>query len=151
MTDGCVHLLYNSSWEFHQLAAGQLLSTQPVHYGKDRRYGPSLTCKITPAGSLSSSQPGGPPCWANPLAFGLIGTNQTNVRISALHYSYVAQAVGRVQGVHKPGSFSRGLNIVNNSTWSQNKTKHVADILQGPSLLTLFCQNIGLEKLLQSC
>jgi hypothetical protein len=26
-----------------------------------------------PAGSLSSSQPGGPPCWANPLAFDLIG------------------------------------------------------------------------------
>jgi hypothetical protein len=26
-----------------------------------------------PAGSLSSSQPGGPPCWDSPLAFGLIG------------------------------------------------------------------------------
>jgi hypothetical protein len=25
------------------------------------------------AGSLSSSQPGGPPCWVSPLAFGLIG------------------------------------------------------------------------------
>ncbi len=25
------------------------------------------------AGSLFSSQPGGPPCWDNPLAFGLIG------------------------------------------------------------------------------
>ena len=28
-----------------------------------------------PAGSLSSSQPGGPPCWTSPLAFGLIGHN----------------------------------------------------------------------------
>jgi hypothetical protein len=29
----------------------------------------AITYKITPAGSLSSSQPGGPPCWASPLAF----------------------------------------------------------------------------------
>jgi hypothetical protein len=73
MTDGCVHLLYNSSWKFHQLAAGQLLSGQPVRYGKGSRYGPSITNKITPAGSLSPSQPGGPPCWASSLTFGLIG------------------------------------------------------------------------------
>ena len=63
--------LYNSSWKFHGLAAGQLLSGQPLQYGKGRRYGPSITYNITPAGSLSSSQPGGPPCWASPLAFGL--------------------------------------------------------------------------------
>ncbi len=31
-----------------------------------RRHGPS---KLHPAGSLSSSQPGGLLCWANPLAF----------------------------------------------------------------------------------
>ncbi len=31
-----------------------------------RRHGPP---KVHPAGSLSSSQPGGPLCWANPLAF----------------------------------------------------------------------------------
>ncbi len=37
--------------------------------GMDR---PSHT-KSHPAGSLSSSQPGGQPCWASPLAFGLIG------------------------------------------------------------------------------
>ncbi len=41
--------------------------------GKGRRYGPSITDKITPDGSLSNSQPGGPPCWASPLSFGLIG------------------------------------------------------------------------------
>jgi hypothetical protein len=35
--------------------------------------GPSRT-KSHPAGSVSSSQPGGPPCWASPLAFYLIGT-----------------------------------------------------------------------------
>ncbi len=40
MTDGCVHFLYNSSWKFHQLATGQLLSGQLVWYGKGRRYGP---------------------------------------------------------------------------------------------------------------
>ncbi len=34
MTDDCVHFLYNSSWKFHQLAAGKLLSGQPVRYGK---------------------------------------------------------------------------------------------------------------------
>jgi hypothetical protein len=33
---------------------------------------PSRT-KSHPAGSLSSSQPGGPPCWASPLAIGLKG------------------------------------------------------------------------------
>ncbi len=42
---------------------------------KGRWYGQSITYKIKPAGSLSSSQPGGPPCWASPLAFGLIGVN----------------------------------------------------------------------------
>jgi hypothetical protein len=66
MTDGCVHLLYNSSWKFHQFAVGKLLSGKPVLYG------PPITYKTTPAGSLSSSQPVGPQCWAIPLAFGLI-------------------------------------------------------------------------------
>jgi hypothetical protein len=41
-----------------------------VHQG--RRHGPSITStKSVPAGSLSFSQQGGPPCWASPLAFGL--------------------------------------------------------------------------------
>ncbi|MFN9905624.1 MAG: hypothetical protein ACK56F_05780, partial [bacterium] len=65
MTDGCVHLLNNSSWKFYQLAAGQLMSGQPVRYGKGRWYGPSISYKITHAGPLSSSQPGGPPCWTS--------------------------------------------------------------------------------------
>jgi hypothetical protein len=43
-----------------------------------RRYGPSVTYKITPAGSLSSSQTGRPPFWASPLAFGLIGCGCTS-------------------------------------------------------------------------
>ncbi len=42
--------------------------TATERYGKGRRYGPS----IKHAGSLSSSQPGGPPCWTSPLFFGLI-------------------------------------------------------------------------------
>ncbi len=33
----------------------------------------SILQKIPPAGSLFSSQPGKPPCWASPLAFGLNG------------------------------------------------------------------------------
>jgi hypothetical protein len=49
MMDGCVHLLYNSSWKSHQLAAGLLLSGQLVRYGKGRRYGSSIKYKITPA------------------------------------------------------------------------------------------------------
>jgi len=73
MTDGCVHLLYNSSWKFHQLGAGQLLSGQPVRYGKGRRYGLSITYKITSAGPLSSSKQGRLLCWACHLTFGLIG------------------------------------------------------------------------------
>jgi hypothetical protein len=83
---GFVHLLYNSSMKIHQLAARQLRLGQPIRYGKGGRNGPSITYKITPAGPLSSSQPGGPPFWASPLAFGLIGidsqklnpTNQKN-------------------------------------------------------------------------
>ncbi len=40
------------------------------------RYVPSIPYKSTPAGSLSSSQPDGPPYWTSPLAFGLISVNQ---------------------------------------------------------------------------
>ncbi len=83
MMDGWVHLLNNSSWKFHQLAAGQLLLGQLVRYGKDSL---SITYKITPAESLSSSQPGGPPCWASPLAFGLIGYNPLSRQCTILLY-----------------------------------------------------------------
>jgi hypothetical protein len=69
--------IYNSNWKFHQLAAGQLLSGQAVRYGKGRRYGPSITYKITPAGSLFSSHRGGPPYWASPLVFGLTEWRRT--------------------------------------------------------------------------
>ncbi len=45
-----VQLHYNIICKFHRLAAGgQLLSGQPVRYGKARRYGPSITYKIIPA------------------------------------------------------------------------------------------------------
>jgi hypothetical protein len=46
---------------------GSSCQVQPIRHGKGRRYGPSITYKITPVGSLSFSQPGGPPCWAYPL------------------------------------------------------------------------------------
>jgi hypothetical protein len=36
-------------------------------------YGLFITYKIKPAGSISSCQPGGPPCWVSPLAFDLLG------------------------------------------------------------------------------
>ncbi len=59
----------------HQLAAVQLLSGQPVRQGEGRQSACPSLYKITPAGSLSSSQPGGPPCWTSPLAFGRIGVS----------------------------------------------------------------------------
>jgi hypothetical protein len=42
--DGCVHLLYNSSWKFRQVAAGSSCQSSQ-----------SMTYKITPAGSQISS------------------------------------------------------------------------------------------------
>jgi len=61
-------------------AAGIAISSQLGSSCQGNRYGaekaggtaPSIMYKITPAGSLSSSQPCGPPCWASPLAFSLI-------------------------------------------------------------------------------
>jgi hypothetical protein len=53
-------------------------SCQDNRYGTENVYGtvrcgPSITDKITPVGSLSSSQPGGPPCWASSLVFPSLG------------------------------------------------------------------------------
>jgi hypothetical protein len=59
MTGGCVHLLYTSSWKFHHLAAGQLLSGQQVQYRKDRLFGPSIMYKShLPGHSLLAGQEG---------------------------------------------------------------------------------------------
>jgi hypothetical protein len=54
-----------------------------VHQG--RRHGPSITNKITPCWlghSPPASQPGGPPCWVSPLAFGLIDQSYLYVVVS---------------------------------------------------------------------
>ncbi len=69
-----VHLLCNSRWAASVRANGTVW--------KGRRYSPY---KITTAGSLSFSRPGGPPCWANPLAFDLIcqDTNQMSLTVCA--------------------------------------------------------------------
>jgi hypothetical protein len=56
-------------------------SYQGNRYGKEKAGG---TYKITPACSLSSSQPGGPPCWASPLDFGPIGFNIEKYTVSRL-------------------------------------------------------------------
>ncbi len=73
---GCVHLLYKSIQNFLQVEAGHLLSGQLVRYGKGRRYTARPTSTRSHlSGSLSSSQHGGPPWWASPLAFGLIVYN----------------------------------------------------------------------------
>jgi hypothetical protein len=63
--------------------------------GMDR---PSRT-KSHPAGSLSSSQPGGSPCWAGPLAFGLIGDNSFSPHPSPLlSFLSVKQVLTREHG-----------------------------------------------------
>jgi hypothetical protein len=77
-----------------EFEAGQLLSGQPVRYRKGRRYGPSIMNKITPAGSLSSSQPGGPPCWTSPLAFSLISFD---LETSLLKWSLLSLSTVAVQ------------------------------------------------------
>jgi hypothetical protein len=96
-------IVYNISWEYSTGSSqlGKLLSWQPVRYGKGRRYGPSITYKITPAGLLSSSQPGGQPCWTSPLDFGLIGPTEYTVLLSGVHsVMRVKLALAGKGGVH---------------------------------------------------
>jgi hypothetical protein len=81
-------LVYLSQWYYCKLAAAaagiarcsQLSSPSPGQVVWFVRAGimdrPSRT-KSHPAGSLSSSQPDGPPCWSSPLAFSLIGYTST--------------------------------------------------------------------------
>jgi hypothetical protein len=71
--NGCIAWIYYKTGAGNSIGSQLGSSCQCNRYGteKCRRYGPSITHKITPAGSLYSSQPGGPPWWASPLAFGL--------------------------------------------------------------------------------
>ncbi len=75
----------------------------PVH---GKRYGPPgkaawivhHNTNLTKARSLSSSQPGGPPCWVISLAFGLIGAywpcpRLESASVSHLHAFFVFQFV----------------------------------------------------------
>jgi hypothetical protein len=76
----CVHLLFNSSWEFHQLAAGQLLSGQPVRYVKGRcgTARPSRTKSHLPGHSPPTAVSGQPsslrPHWVCLLSAEVRGT-----------------------------------------------------------------------------
>jgi hypothetical protein len=68
MTDGLLFIIFKKagkpiSSQLSSSCQGNRYSTE-----RGRRNGPSIT-----VGSLSSSQPSEPPCWASPLAFGLIG------------------------------------------------------------------------------
>jgi hypothetical protein len=74
MTDGCVCVHYyitsaGNSFSSQLLSQGDRYSTEKAGCAECSL---SITYEITPAGSLSSSQPGGPPSWARILAFGLI-------------------------------------------------------------------------------
>jgi hypothetical protein len=65
-------------------------ATSNIQKRQCRGYGPSNAYKITLAGSLSSSQLGGPPCWTNPVAIGLIGHGHyllASTLPSQLHYN----------------------------------------------------------------
>ncbi len=87
---GYAFLAWRSSWRmivyfYFMTSAWNSIRPQLGIFCQDNRYGtekacgtarPSHTKSITPTGSLSSSQSGGPPCWASPLAFGLIGGNR---------------------------------------------------------------------------
>ncbi len=57
---------------FSKRSAPQTGASGVVRQGRRHGDRPSRT-KSYPAVLLSSSQPGGPPCWSSPLAFGLIG------------------------------------------------------------------------------
>ncbi len=98
MTDGCycITAAGNLGNSISSQLGMQLLLGQPVRNGKGRRYGPSITYKTTPARSLPSSQAGGQPCWASPLAFDLIGCTYivrvaiaTKIAITIAQYLYV--------------------------------------------------------------
>jgi hypothetical protein len=96
MTDGCTNLLCNISWKFHQLLSGQ-----PVR--KKKAGGTALHhCR----GSLSSSQPGGPPCWASPLAFGPL-----DARLSDIN-NLAKMPVKVLRGVHVFMRKHGGKNLV---------------------------------------
>ena len=43
---------------------------------------------------LSSSQPGGPPCWASPLAFGIIGHAASPLSVSAMSCKNLSPSFG---------------------------------------------------------
>jgi hypothetical protein len=78
MTDGCMRLLYNSSSSISSqlgiVRKRQALRT--VHHIRNHNI-------------LSSSQPGGPPCWASPLAFGLIGLWQRICLLGVLYFNWI--------------------------------------------------------------
>jgi hypothetical protein len=75
MTDGCFHVLNNSIWKIHQLAAGQFLSEQPVRYGKGRR-AQNHTCRVSLLQLAGRAAVLGLPS----IAFGLIGPNNTGLK-----------------------------------------------------------------------
>jgi hypothetical protein len=71
--------------------SSQLSSSRPGQAVRSVREGgmdrPSQH-KSHPAGSLSSSQPGGPPCWVISLAFGLIGNLSSKIEETKVDHSY---------------------------------------------------------------
>jgi hypothetical protein len=60
---------------FRDVAHDGVLCTFSVSPGQGQVMWSVHHVQSHPAGSLSSSQPGGPPCWASPLTLGLFGSD----------------------------------------------------------------------------
>jgi hypothetical protein len=59
-----------------------------------------------PAGPLLSSQPGGPPCWVSPLAFGIIGWKQMIMKATKIMTAFVTVYRHTLFPVSPPSSHS---------------------------------------------
>ncbi len=92
-----------------QTPAGNSVSLHPGSTYQENRFGTEKAgnmarpsrIKITPVGSLSSSQLGGPPCWSRPLAFGLIGQNHPHPTTTAASFQHRPESAIRA-GIFKP-------------------------------------------------
>jgi hypothetical protein len=72
---------------YYSTAAANSISSQLGSSCQGNRYGTEKTdgtARLSHKKSLSSSQPSRPPCWASPLAFGLITMKKTNAAIIIL-------------------------------------------------------------------
>jgi hypothetical protein len=124
MVEFIYYVLYNKQL---QVSSARSCAAPVRATGKGRPYGPSIPYKITPAGSLISSQPGGTPFRAITLAFGLFFCDcRWTGAFSVDHAhknSHPTLKMGRkIRHIMRISSVLFGHTVVNNSL-----TKIVAD------------------------